>query len=181
MILTFNIKHNRDFSDELKKAKQVADFAIRTHTLSSKDVKHFGLRSIIANQILRKYSRNRKIMNVKNAKLTIPNQGIRVDKEKQEIYIPSLKLTLQYSLRNDFEKINQIEIDDRLAHVSVSVPDKPVIQPQTWLGVDRNATGHVAVVADPQTGNIWKLCKKAEYIHMKYREIRKKLQKIKEI
>jgi len=113
MILTFNIKHNRDFSDEFKKAKQVAEFAIRTHTLSSKDVKHFGLKSIIANQILRKYPRNRKIKNVKNVELTIPNQGIRLDREKQELYIPSLKLTLQYSFRNDFEKINQIEIDDR--------------------------------------------------------------------
>jgi len=178
MILTFNIKHNRDFSDELKKAKQVAEFAIRTHTLSSKDVKHFGLSSIIANQILRKYSRNRKIKNVKNVKLTIPNQGIRVNKEKQEIYIPSLKLTLQYSFRNDFEKINQIEIDDRYAHLSVSVPDKPMIQPQTWLGVDRNATGHVAVVANPQKGKVCKLRKKAEHIHWKYREIGRKLQKI---
>jgi len=113
MILTFNIKHNRDFSDELKKAKQVAEFAIRTQIFSSKDVKHFGLSSIIANQILRKYSRNKKIKKEGHVNLTIPNQGIRVNKEKQEIYIPSLKLKLQYSFRNDFEKINQIEIDDR--------------------------------------------------------------------
>jgi len=35
-----------------------------------------------------------------------------------------------------------------------------MIKPQTWLGVDRNATGHVAVVANPQTGKVWKLCKK---------------------
>ena len=179
MILTFNIKHNRDFSDELKKAKQVAEFAIRTHTLSSKDVKHFGLRSIIANQILRKYSRNKKIKKVGHVNLIIPNQGIRVDREKQEIYIPSLKLTIQYSFRNDFEKVNQIEVDEQYAHVSVTIPEKPVIQPRTWLGVDRNTTGHVAVVANPQTGEVWKLGKKAEHIHNKYREIRRKLQKAK--
>jgi putative transposase len=160
MILTFNIKHNRDFSIELKKAKQIAEFAVKTHTLSSKDVKHFGLKSIIANQILRKYSRNKKIKDVKSVELTIPNQGIHVDKEKQEIYIPSLKLTLPYIFRNDFEKVNQIEISDKYAHVSVSVPDKPAIEPQTWLGVDRNTTGHIAVVANPQTGKVWKLGKK---------------------
>jgi transposase, IS605 OrfB family, central region len=178
MILTFNVKHNRDFTDELKKARRVAEFAVRTHTLSSKDVKHFGLKSIIANQILRKYSRNKKIKKVGHVNLTIPNQGIRVDREKQEIYIPSLKLTLPYSFRNDFEKVNQIEVDEQYAHVSVTIPEKPVIQPQTWLGVDRNATGHIAVVANPQTGKVWKLGKKAEHIHMKYREIRRKLQKV---
>jgi len=179
MILTFKINHNRDFSNELKKAKQIAEFAVRTHTLSSKDVKHFGLKSIIANQILKKYSRNRKIKNVKNLKLTIPNQGILVNKEKQEIYIPSLKLTLQFSFRNDFEKMNQIEIDEQYAHVSVTIPEKPVIEPQTWLGVDRNATGHIAVVANPQTGKVWKIGKQAEHIHMKYKEIRRKIQKAK--
>jgi len=178
MILTFNVKHNRDFTDELKKARQVAEFAVKTHTLSSKDVKHFGLKSVIANQILRKYSRNKKIKKVGHVNLTIPNQGIRVDREKQEIYIPSLKLTLPYSFRNDFEKVNQIEVDEQYAHVSVTIPEKPVIQPQTWLGVDRNATGHIAVVANPQTGKVWKLGKKAEHIHDKYREIRRKLQKL---
>ena len=96
-----------------------------------------------------------------------------MDKEKREIYIPSLKLTLNYNFRNDFEKINQVELDEQYAHVSVTVPEKPMIEPKVWLGVDRNATGHIAVVANPQTGKVWKLGKKAEHMHRKYREIRR--------
>ena len=178
MILTYIIKHGRDFSFELEKAKQIAEFAVKTHTLSSKDVKQFGLKSIISNQILRKYSRNKTIKRVRHVNLIIPSRGIRADREKKEIYIPSLKLSLHYNFRDDFEKINQIEMDEQYAYVSVTIPEKPMIQPQTWLGVDRNATGHVAVIADPQTGKVWKLGKKAEHIHNKYREIRRKLQKV---
>ena len=88
-----------------------------------------------------------------------------------------MKLTLPYNFRNDFEKVNQIEIDNNYAHVSVSIPEKPVIEPQTWLGVDRNATGHIAVVANPETGKAWKLGKRAEHVHEKYRKIRRSLQK----
>jgi len=79
MILTYKIKHGRDFSDELKKAKKIAKFAIQTHSLSSKDVKQFGLKSIISNQVLRKYSRNKTVKSVKSVKLAIPSQGIKVD------------------------------------------------------------------------------------------------------
>jgi len=177
MILTFNIKHVRDFSSELRKAKQIAEFALKTHTLSSKDVKQFGLKSIISNQILRKYSRNKFVKSVKHVVLTVPSQGVEVDRKKREIYIPSLKLTLNYSFRNDFEKVNQVELDQQYAYVSVTIPEKPMIEPRVWIGVDRNATGHIAVISNPQTGKVWKLGKKAEHIHKKYREIRRKLQK----
>jgi len=177
MILTYKIRHERDLSAELKKAFQIAEFAVKTRTLSTADVKHFGLKSIIANQILRKYSRNKNCKRVKSVKLTIPNQGIRVDKSKQEIDIPCLKLKLHYQFPNNFEKINQIELDNEFAYVSVSFSEMPERQVTNWIGVDLNTTHHCAVASNPTTGKVLKLGKKAYHIRKKYSNIRKKLQK----
>ncbi|GAG32611.1 unnamed protein product, partial [marine sediment metagenome] len=118
MILTYKIKHEKDFGRELKLAKKVAKFAIHSKSISSADVKHIGLKSIISNQILRKYSRSETIKNVKSVKLTIPNQGVKVRDE--QIYIPCLKLWLNIHFDKDFEKINQVEVDEDFAYVSVS-------------------------------------------------------------
>ncbi len=177
MILTYKIRHGKDFSEELKKAEQIARFAIKTRTISSRDVRQFGLKSAISNQILRKYSRDRKARNVHNVKLTIPAQGIHYNHEGRIITIPCLKLTLNYYFRNDFEKINQIELDNKFAYISATVPESALIEPEGYLGVDRNTTGHIAVVADPMTGKVLKFGKSAEHIHRKYRNTRKNLQK----
>ena len=40
-----------------------------------------------------------------------------------------------------------------------------------------NTRGHAAVVSDSQTGKIWKLGKEANHIALKYREIRRQLQR----
>ena len=118
MILTYKLKHNRDFSKELALAKKVADYAIANRSLTSKDVKHLGLKSIIANQVLRKYSRSKTVKKAKSVNLGIPSQGIRV--VGNEIQIPCLKLTLPISFGQKFEKINQIEIGKEYAFVSVT-------------------------------------------------------------
>lgn len=176
MILTYKLKHNRDFSDELRKAKQVAEFGIKNRTLSSKDVKQFGLKSAISNQILRKYVKNKKVKSVSSVQLTIPNQGIKVDKNSRKIIIPCLKLVLDYRFP-DFEKINQIEIGKEYACVSVTIPDIEPVKVDNYIGVDRNTTGHIAVAANPATGKVLKLGKKGLHTHNKYKHIRKDLQK----
>ena len=176
MILTYKLKHNQDFSNELRKAKQVAEFGIRNRTLSSKDVKQFGLKSAISNQILRKYVKNKKVKSVSSVQLTIPNQGIKVDKKSRKITIPCLKLVLNYQFP-DFEKINQIEIGKECACISVTTQDIELQKVDNYIGVDRNTTGHIAVAANPATGKIWKLGKEGLHVHNKYKNIRKTLQK----
>ena len=175
-ILTFKIKHNKDFSAELKRARQIAKFALRTRSRSSKDVKHLGLPSSISNQILKKYSANKKLKRISSAKLTIPSQSIRL-LENKLIKIPCLKLELGYNFNKEFIKINQIELDNKYAYVSVLVQDKPEVKVNNYLGVDRNTTGHCAVVAIPKTGKVYKLGKAAFHIHRKYKKIRMHLQK----
>ena len=187
MILTYKIRHGRDFTSELRKARRVAEYTLKTGSISSHDVKHLGLKSMISNQILRKYSRNRVLKEIRSVKLTIPSQGVRVLRGLRTLIIPCLDLTLNYHFRDDFEKINQIEVGDEYAYVSVTIPEEKSYEPKGWIGVDRNTTGHIAVVADPETGKILKLGKSAKHIHDKYRNIRRSLQshgkyrKVKEI
>jgi putative transposase len=173
MILTYKVRHNTDLSTELKQARQVADFALKHRTLSTSAVKHIGLKSVISNQILRKYGRNKTIKQVHSVKLTVPNQGVRTN--GKEITIPCLKLSL--TLDKPYQKINQIELSQEYAFVSITVSENPVIEPIQWLGIDLNATGHCAVVANETTSKVLKLGKKANHVHLKYKNSRKKLQK----
>jgi hypothetical protein len=91
--------------------------AIKYRTFSSKDVKHIGLKSMIANQILRKFGNQRKARSVKNVKMIIPNQGIKLSKGSTTIEIPCLKCSFQYRFPS-FEKVNQIEIGKEYVYMS---------------------------------------------------------------
>jgi putative transposase len=118
LILTFKVRHGKDLAIELQKATQIAEFALKTKARSSKDVKQFGLKSAIANQVLRKYSRNRKLKRVDSVKLTVPSQSIRA--EEAQLQIPCLKLGLPVTFRRDYSKVNRVELDHEYAYVSVT-------------------------------------------------------------
>lgn len=174
MILTYKVKHNKDFTEELRKAKQIADFAVlNKFKISSKLVTHIGLKSMLSNQILRKYGKNKTIKAVHKVNLVVPNQGIKF--EDNVIWIPALKLTLFFD--KPTTKIHQVELDKEYAFVACEVPEQRQITPKVNLGVDLNTTGHCAVVSCPETGKVFKLGKEANHIHQKYKAIRKTLQK----
>ncbi len=175
MILTHKIKHGRDFSHELSLAKKVADFALAERKISSKDVRHIGLKSMIANQILRKYAKNYKAKTVSSVKLAVPAQGIIAT--KMQITVPCLKLLLPVNFDSSFEKINQIELDETYAYISCTYKESPQQKSQQIIGVDRNTTGHVLVASNISTGKVLKLGKECNHIHQKYKSMRKSLQK----
>ena len=177
MILTVKVKHGLDLSDQFDKGMKIALFAVKTRSCSSKDVSHFGLKSIIANQVLRKYGRSKTIKSVSNVVLPIPSQGCRYDLINKVVNVPCINCALDASHFPPFQKIHQIEFNDTYAFVSLEVREQSPIVVVGWMGVDLNATGHCVVAGIPNTGKVLKMGKKAEHTHKKYKSIRKQLQK----
>lgn len=175
MILTYKIKHGKDFNRELSIAKKVAEYGIKNKSTSSKEVRHLGLKSMISNQILRKYSKSKTVKRINSVKLTIPNQGIKI--KENNIWLPCLNLTLPIHFNSSFKKINQIEIGKTYAYISCTYTEPIPYVPKQIIGVDRNTTGHVVVASNINTGKVTKLGKECNHIHKKYKNIRKTLQK----
>ena len=167
------MKHSRDLSAELEKGRQIALFAQKTKSRSSKDVKHIGLKSAIANQILKKYSSNKKLKRISSVKLAVPSQSIKF--EENQIKITCLKMKIDF--QKDVEKINQIELDQEFAYISCTIKEADKIECESWIGVDLNTIGHCCVASNPVTGKVLKLGKSANHTHKKFKNIRRKLQK----
>ena len=136
---------------------------------------HIGLKSVIANQVLRKYSNNSNIKRIRHVQLTVPGQAVKVDEDRKELYISCLKLHLDTGHLPDFVKVNQVELDKEYAHITVTINEPPVQEVEQWVGIDLNSTGHIAVVANPTTGKVDKYGKEAPHIHRKYSKMRRRL------
>ena len=181
MILTYKLKHNKNFSNELAKAFEIADFVVKNKIKSSnttliKDIRG-NFPSHIACQIMKKYGNQKNIKSVHSVNLIVPNQDIKFHEETNSIWIPCLKLHLENTIPYKFIKINQAEIDNTFVYLAFTVPEQTEMIPQSFIGVDRNTTGHIVVTANPDTGIVRKFGKKAIHIHTKYKNIRKKLQR----
>ena len=180
MILTFKLKHNRNFTPELDKAFEVAEFVVKNkikspNTTFVKDIRGV-LPSVIACQIMRKYGNQKNIKSVHSVNLIVPGREVKFFEETNSIWVPCLKLHLENLIPYNFTKINQMEIDNEYCYISVTVPEESEMIPQNLIGVDRNTTGHIVVTANLTTGQVRKMGKKALHIHKKYSNIRRKLQ-----
>jgi len=180
-ILTFKLRHERDFGNELNQAIIVAEYG-RVHHIRlpyAKDVNEVRgcLNAVIAGQIMKKYGSQKKIKAVHSVNLIVPGQVIKFFEETNSIWIPCLKLHLENTIPYEFIKINQAEIDNKYVYIAVTIKDKSEMIPKHFIGVDRNTTGHIVVAANPDTGKIVKIGKKAIHVHKKYSAIRKRLQK----
>lgn len=88
-----------------------------------------------------------------------------------------MKLWLDIWFNKKFDKINQIEIGEEYAYISVSYKDKRIYTPKCFIGVDRNTSNHVLVASNLKSGKVLKMGKSCNHIHEKYSNIRRKLQK----
>lgn len=177
-IITYKIRHDRNYTVELDKARKIADFTLknRTEKLTSKHVKHFGLKSAISNQIIRKYKNQKNCKAIKSVVLTVPGQSINYKADTGVIRIPCLKHEFELYPRHLIEKVNQIEINHKYLYVVCTVSSDPVRFQRKYIGVDLNSSHHIAVAACPDTGKVWKLGKQAS-IRKKYFKLRQRFQK----
>ena len=98
---------------------------------------------VISKSLIAKYQRNRKCRNVSNVVIPIcGDKGRQIKLEGISVRIPAL-----------FQK---------------ETPAAPRFQPTGMVGVDRNSVGHVATMADPQTGKVhctWDLTRLPPRLH----------------
>jgi putative transposase len=66
---------------------------------------------------------------------------------------------INYHFSNNFNKISQIEIDNSYAYVAVVFPNEEPKSFDQYIGVERNTRERIAVVADSESGKIWKFGK----------------------
>jgi len=180
MLLTHKVKHNQNLTQELLAAKSIAKYIVHNQPFFGDidtEIKQFGLKSLISNQIVKKYKKLSNAKKVKNVNLVVPKRGIKINKELGTIYIPSLHLTLYYYFPHNFERITQIELNEEHAFISTVVTERSQIDTKNWIGVDRNTTGHVAVVADLKSGCVTKLGRSLPHMYRKYANMKEKLEK----
>jgi putative transposase len=175
--LTYKIRHGLNLTHELELGRKVAEFAIQNKgNTNTKFVKHIGLKSQIACQVMRKYGGRRTkqatTKAIRNIVLPVPNQGIKWD--GHILKVPVLKWEIMFE--KEIVKICQIEFNKEYAFICCEVKDEKQYETEKYIGIDRNATRHIAVCATTD-GKVMKLGKKAPHIHRKYKQTRKALQK----
>ena len=155
------------------------EIKFKRRLLSSKDVKHFGLPGTISCQVLRKYGRGT-IKKAQRVNLIIPGQAIRYEPINSLVTIGVLnKYKFKWNPGRPIIKINQIEINRTKISITFTVRNAKPRPPEERhvVGVDLNATHHIAVIASLSNNKVVMMGKKGPNIRKKYFKKRQKAQK----
>ena len=181
-------KSRRTLNKYLRVGKRVAKWAIapenKRRKITTKDTKHLGkIPSAVSNQIIRKYKNNKVIKNVSNVNLIVPacstakNPSVRHDRKKGILRLVPLRLNLKWSCPVSYTKINQVELNNKYVYVCVTTTVAEKKEYQKTVGVDLNIKHNLATVGEPTKQTYQYLGKNYIYERIKYRAIRRRLQR----
>jgi putative transposase len=177
-------EQRRKINKYLRVGRRIAKYSIkhRSEKLTSKDVKHLGkIPGVVSNQIIRKYKNNKKCRKISNVNLIVPGGSTRtyphVVHNKGVLNIKPLKMNLKWSCPVKYQKINQVELNNKYCYVCVTVDEKEKRKYKNKVGVDLNIRHNLATVGNPDTKRVEFLGKGYIYQRAKYIAIRKRLQR----
>jgi transposase len=187
MIRTYKIKHNLDLTTELNAAEIVVHSVVlmrkqqiaqkqKLKSPTSKDFKCM-LKSTIIASLIKKYFNNKKLKDVKRQPKLVFNHN-----NQKQIYIKNniLHLTpigLKIDISNEWWytpliKPLNVEVDNTYIYLACEIPDPTQILPNSFIGIDLNATADLAVICDANTGQVFKKGKQIRHIKQKYQHLR---------
>lgn len=120
--------------------------------------------SVVSKSLIAKYQRNKKCKTVKNLVIPISgDKGTRVKLENNKIKIPSLfkKETIDiFPLKPIVGNIRYVEFskvkNSWFMYYSYNTPTGQT-ETKGFIGIDRNARGNIATIANPETGQVRRL------------------------
>lgn len=140
---------------------------------------------VVSKTLIDKYQKNRKCKEIRN--LAIPicgDKGRQIKFVEGGIRIPALFKKAVFPVRFPLPvegHVRQVEFFRRegrwFASVCYNTPRKKEVQSLGVVGVDRNSVGNIAVMADLQTGKVFKLGPNPAKTKEVFRNRRKNLQK----
>lgn len=176
----------RRINKYIRVARRIAQYAIlhKKEKITSKTVKTLGtIPSIIACQTIRKYKNNKTCKKISNVNLIVPAcstvkyPSVIHDQNSKVLLIKPLKMKLRWNCPVEYNKINQIEINNEYCYVTVTIEDIIKKQYQEMIGVDLNIKHNLAAVGNPKNKHVEYLGRNYIYQRVKYKEIRKRFQK----
>jgi putative transposase len=177
-------EQRRKINKYLRVARKIARYSIehRKEKLTSLTVKHLGrIPSVIATQTIRKYKNNKKCKKITNVNLIVPacstSKWPSVVHNKGVLNIKPLKMSLKLTCPVKYQKINQVELNNKYCWVYVTVDEKEKRKYKNKVGVDLNIRHNLATVGNPDSKRVNFLGKGHIYQRAKYIAIRRRLQK----